>query len=185
MIGISQTYLDPQEPRKWKPVGSPTNSAKKIRGEKKHGMIRLGHPSDTLAIGEGWENCLAWHQLGDGPEDVALAAAVDLGNLAGGATGPWPHPVLKDADGKPVRITNAIPDPDHKGIILPDGIKNIILLADLDSETYATAGKLRTAGLRFRNAGIHVDIDWPTRGQDFNDMLIAVLGGEDGRTVRA
>ena len=138
----------------------------------------------SVAIGEGWESCLAWHQLGYGPEDVSLLAAIDLGNLAGGATGPWPHPVLKDADGKPVRITNGIPDPQHQGIILPEGIKAIILLADLDSETYATAAKLRTAGLRWHNAGIHVDIAWPARGKDFNDMLIA-LEDDHGHTPGA
>jgi hypothetical protein len=182
VIGISQTYLDPHEPRKWRPEGSPTNSAKKIRGEKKHGMILLyGRPSETLAIGEGWENCLAWHQMGYGPEDVALAAAIDLGNLAGAATGPWPHPVLKDGDGKPARITNAMPDPSHPGIILPDGIKSIILLADLDSETYSTAAKLLTAGRRFRNSGIHVDIAWPLEaGKDWNDCLINVANEHGG-----
>jgi hypothetical protein len=175
VIGVSQTYLDPKEPRKWKPEGSPSNSAKKIRGEKKGGMIRLGRPAETLALGEGWENCLAWHQLGQGPEDIMLAGAVDIGNLAGGATGPWPHPVLKDGDGRPLRITTAVPDPKHQGVILPPemGIKSIILLADLDSETYATADKLRTAGLRFRSLGINVDIAWPHRGKDFNDMLVA------------
>jgi hypothetical protein len=174
IIGISQTYLDPKEPRKWRPEGSPTNSAKKIRGEKKGGMIHLwGRPSETLAIGEGWENCLAWHQLGYGPEDVTLAAAVDLGNLAGGASGPWPHPVLKDADGRPIRIVHRNHDPKNPGIILPDGIKSIILLADLDSETYATAAKLLVAGNRFVAMGYQVDVAWPRRGQDWNDTLIA------------
>ena len=182
VIGISQTYLDPKEPRKWKPEGSPSNSAKKIRGEKKGGMIRLySHPSETLAIGEGWENVIAWHQLGYGPEDVSLAAAVDLGNLAGGSTGPWQHPVLKDGDGRPVRIKNGIPDPDHRGVILPDGIKAIILLADLDSETYATAAQLRTAVNRFMNEGYQVDIAWPDRDRDWNDLLISEQS--DGRAA--
>jgi hypothetical protein len=179
VIGLSQTYLDPVEPRKWTPIGSPTNSAKKIRGEKKGGLIRLGPAScETLALSEGWENALAWHQMGHGPEDVALAAAVDLGNLAGGATGPWPHPVLKDGDGRPARIKNGIPDPSHPGVILPPDIKSIILLADLDSETYATAAQLRTAGNRFRAMGLEVDIAWPPAvGQDWNDALISTGEG--------
>ena len=184
-IGISQTYLDPKEPRKWRPEGSPTNSAKKIRGEKKHGMIRLGRLGSTLALGEGWENCLAWHQLGYGPEDVTLAAAVDLGNLAGGSTGSWPHPFLKDADGKPLKIGNGVPDPDQQGVILRDDIRAVILLADLDSETYATAAKLRTAGNRFVSKGITVDIAWPARGRDFNDMLIASAGEDHGHSLGA
>jgi hypothetical protein len=177
IIGISQTYLDPKEPRKWKPEGSPTNSPKKIRGEKKHGMIRLGGlTSETMAIGEGWENTLAWHQLGYGPDEVCLAAAVDLGNLAGGATGPWGHPVLLDADGRQVRIKNGIPDLQHRGIILPDGIKSVILLADLDSETYATAAQLRVAVNRFYADGVEVDLAWPDPGKDWNDLLILEHG---------
>ena len=180
-IGISQTYLDPKEPRKWKPEGSPSNSPKKIRGEKKHGLIRLGRPGETLAIGEGWENCLAWHQLGHGPENVALAAAVDLGNLAGGATGVVPHPSLTDPDGKPVRIVNGVPDPQHLGIIMPEGVKSVILLADLDSETFATAAKLRVAVNRFYSQGYEVDIAWPDHDKDWNDILIMEQG--DGRAT--
>lgn len=182
IIGLSQTYLDPKEPRKWRPEGSPTNSNKKIRGEKKHGLIRLGRAGETLAIGEGWENCLAFHQLGFGPEDLMLAAAVDLGNLAGGATGPWEHPVLKDADGRKVRIKNGIPDSQQPGVILPEGVKSVIILGDLDSETYATAAQLRVAGIRFRNMGINVDLAWPSAGKDFNDVLIAQTEEELGRT---
>ena len=114
-IGISRLYLDQHEPRKWKPIGS---AAAKQRqegpGRKKHGLIRLWRrPSASLAISEGFENALAWDQLrgmgffGDtlAGEDIIMAAAVDLGNLAGKATGTVPHP-LKDADGKPVQIAN-------------------------------------------------------------------------------
>jgi hypothetical protein len=175
-IGLSQTYLDPVEPRKWTPIGSPSNSATKIRGEKKHGRVALGPNADILALSEGWANALAWHQLGHGPDNVALAAAVDIGNMAGGATGWVPHPYLRDVDGKPVRMKNGVPDMTKPGIILPPeaGIKSIILLADLDSETYATAAQLRTAGNRFRTMGLHVDVAWPSgRGKDWNDILAA------------
>jgi hypothetical protein len=180
IIGLSQTYLDPQEPRKWTPTGSPSNSPTKIRGEKKGGMIRLGRIGATLAIGEGWANCLAFHQLGFGPEDLTLAAAVDLGNLAGGATGPWGHPVAKDADGRQVRMKNGIPDMQSPGIILPEGITSIIILADLDSESYSTAAQLRTAGNRFRNMGIAVEVAWPSAGKDWNDVLISQEGSIGG-----
>ena len=62
-------------------------------------MIRLTpRIGEVLAIGEGWAKYLAWPQIGFGPENVTLAATVDLGNLAGGSTGPAEHPVLKDAD---------------------------------------------------------------------------------------
>jgi phage/plasmid primase-like uncharacterized protein len=182
-IGLSQTYLDPKEPRKWSPEGSPTNSPTKIRGEKKGGMIRLGGPAGTLALAEGWANALAWHQLGYGPEDISLAAAVDLGNLAGGALGWVPHPVLKDGDGKPVRIRNGEPDKDRPGVILPPDIKTIILIADRDSESYATAALLRTAGNRFKAMGIAVEIAWPDAGKDWNDVVIMEMGTDDARAA--
>jgi hypothetical protein len=174
VIGCSAVYLDPIEPRKWKPEGSPANSARKIRGAKKHGLIRLGRPNETLAVREGWESCLAWQQLH--PDlDVALAAAVDLGNLSGGATGTIEHPVLKDADGKPRRVQNSIPDPDKPGLILPEGVRRIVLIADNDSEPGALAAHLLTAVTRFLGLGLEVVIDWPAAGLDWNDVL---LGGQ-------
>jgi CHC2 zinc finger len=187
VIGISQTYLDPKEPRKWRPEGSPTNSPKKIRGEKKHGMIRLGRIGETLALAEGWENALAWHQLGQGPEDVTLAAAVDLGNLSGGSTGTIQHPHLRNADNVAVKMSNGLHDPKAPGVIIdPEwGVKSIILLADLDSESYATATHLRVAGRRFRAAGMEVDIAWPMADRDFNDVLIAQMGTDLGRAESA
>jgi hypothetical protein len=115
-------------------------------------MIRLGRIKEWIALAEGWENALAWDALrrrgefGDVivGEDVSLAAAVDLGNLAGRSLGAVEHPALKDANGNPCRIVNGQPDPKQPGVVLPEnmGIKGVILLADLDSETYATAGKL-------------------------------------------
>jgi hypothetical protein len=172
VIGLSQTYLDPIEPRKWTPTGSPTNSPTKIRGHKQGGMIWLGMKGETLGLSEGWANALAFHQLGYGPEDMALAAAVDLGNLAGGATGPWDHPVATDADGRKLKMKNGMPDMKAPGVILPEGIKSIILIADLDSESYSTAAQLRTAANRFLSMGIQVDVAWPDRGTDWNDVLI-------------
>ena len=182
IIGISQTYLDPVEPRKWAPTGSPTNSPTKIRGEKKGGLIRLGKTGEVLALGEGWANCLAWHQLGYGPENITIAAAIDLGNLAGGSTGPWDHPVATDGDGRKLKMKNGVPDMKAPGVILPDGVKQIIVLADLDSETYSTAAQLRTAVNRFLAAGIEVEIAWPDKGADWNDVLIKTnMEAEVGR----
>jgi hypothetical protein len=184
-IGISQAYLDPNAPRKWKPEGSPTNSPRKIKGEKKGGMIVLGRIGERLAVGEGWETCLAWDQLkgmgffGDtlAGEDIALRAAVDLGNLAGGATGSVPHPFLKDANGKPARIANGVPDPNAPGWVVPEGIKEVRLLGDYDSEVFFTAAKMAVAARRHMDKGREVYIHFPpTPGRDWNDQL---LKGED------
>lgn len=172
VIGISQTYLDPIEPQKWHPTGSQRNSPKKIRGKKQGGLIRLGRPAETLAISEGWENALAWHQLGLGPEEVQLAAAVDLGNLAGRATGQIAHKTLVDPEGKPRRMANGLPAPNQPGVILPEGIKNVIIIADNDSESYATAALLSVAVRRFKAMDLKVEVSWPPTGTDYNQYLI-------------
>jgi CHC2 zinc finger len=172
VIGISQTYLDPLEPTKWKPTGSPRNSPKKIRGRKHGGMIRLGRPAETIAIAEGWENALAWYQLGLGPEEVMLAAAVDLGNLSGRATGQTAHKKLVDPEGRPRRIPNGLPDPKAPGLILPQGIKSVIIIADTDSESYATAGLISVAVRRFKAQELSVEISWPPTGLDYNQLLL-------------
>jgi hypothetical protein len=172
VIGISQTYLDPNEPQKWQPIGSPRNSPKKIRGKKHGGMIRLGRPAETLAVAEGWENALAWYQLGLGPEEVMLAAAVDLGNLAGRATGQIAHKTLVDPEGKPRRMPNGLPDPKAPGLILPQGIKSVIIIADTDSESYATAAQISVAVRRFHAQDLEVEVSWPPTGRDYNRLLL-------------
>ena len=180
-IGIAQTYLDPKEPVKWQPTGSIRNSPKKIRGDKKGGMIRLGRIGETMALGEGWENVAAWDTLrrmgafGDGimGVEIALAAAVDLGNLAGRSTGSSPHRVLRDADRRPLHISNGEPDPQAPGVIIPDGVRYIHLIADSDSEVHATTAKLQCAVKRFAAKGFDGMIEWPEPGHDFNDLLLS------------
>jgi hypothetical protein len=179
VIGISQTYLDPKEPKKWTPTGSSRNKSKKIRGKKQGGMIRLGKPAETIAVSEGWENALAWHQLGLGPEEVMLAAAVDLGNLAGAATGSKMHKKLVDMDGRPRKIPNGQPDPKRPGIILPNGIKSVILIADADSESYVTTALLHVAAKRFRAQDLAVDLSFPPNGTDYNAFLLRELGRQE------
>jgi hypothetical protein len=173
IIGIAQTFLDNDKPIKWRPTGSSRNSNKKIRGKKRGGMIRLGLIGEKLALAEGWENALSWYAFGYGPEDVSLAAAVDLGNLAGRALSKVAHRSSPDADGCPRRIPNGLkPDPNGPGVILPDGINSVILIGDRDSETFATVAKMMTAATRFHAMGLDVALSWPLAGKDFNQMLL-------------
>jgi hypothetical protein len=177
IIGISQTYLDPTRSRKWRPTGSIRNSAKKVRGAKRGGMIRLGRMTKTLAIGEGWENPMAWHQLGGGLhiEDMALAGAVDIGNLCGQALGKVPHPFATDADGARIRMPSGVPDLDNPGVIVPDGVETIIIIADANSDPHRTAAHYVTAVNRFQHHGLKVGIAWPPQGYDWNDILVREL----------
>jgi CHC2 zinc finger len=173
MTGIHQTYLDPKAPAKWRPIGSRANKAKKIRGEAKGGMIRLGPIGDKIAIGEGLESTLSWHALGCGPEDISIAAGISLGNLAGGWTGTLPHPTRKGADGKPTKIPNGVPDMSRPGVILPEGVREVILIGDGDSETLATRAAILTGAERFRAEGRVVATHFAPLGADFGDVLMS------------
>lgn len=180
MIGLHQTYLDMREPRKWAPIGSKENKPKKIRGAAKGGMIWLGKIGEKLGSGEGIESTLSWFQLGHGPEDVTLAAAISLGNLAGSCTGSKDHPTLVGTDGKPTKIRNGIPDMSRPGVILPEIVREVILIGDGDSEPVSTRVALMTAARRFVAEGRAVDVHfapgpdvWPPKGADFNNVLMA------------
>jgi hypothetical protein len=149
IIGLSRTYLDRTKPEKWAPPNPQANKARKVRGGKHGGLIRLGEIGATLAIGEGWENVIAWRQLGHGPEDVTLAAAVDLGNFA--------------------------------AVNLPPVVRNIIIVADADSEPRTLNAKLREAITRFQHQKCVVSLDWPPPETDWNDALLF----ENGRNSDA
>jgi hypothetical protein len=106
-------------------------------------------------------------------EDIIIAAAVDLGNLAGKATGSVPHPTLNDAHGKPVRIANGVPDPDQSGFVLPASVTEVRLLGDSDSEIFATAARMAVATRRVMDKGVEVFVHFPpTPGLDWNDQLL-------------
>jgi len=175
IIGISQTYLHATEPKKWTPVGSFRNSAKKVRGEKKNGMIRLGITGEHLALSEGWENALAWWLLGRGAEGITLGAAVDLQNMAGGAMGTAAHKIRRNADGQPWRIQNGVPNMAEPGVILPEGVRYITLVCDGDSDYCRTVAMMRTAGLRYRAQGLEVTVDFSPVGRDWNQVLLGEL----------
>lgn len=196
VLGVHQTYFDAREPRKWfapwEADVAPKdrrNQAKKIRkaGETiDGGMIRLGMIGDKLAMGEGIETTLSWHALGYGPEDVTLAAAISLGNLAGGWTGTLPHPTRTNPkSGKPTHYPNGIPDMDKPGVILPDHVAEVILLGDGDSERLATEGAVLTCARRYRAQGRVVSTHWAPPGMDWNDVERALRAEAERREQAA
>jgi hypothetical protein len=128
IVGVHRTYLDRVKPikRPYEEVvlasgKKAENLAKKMFGSK--GLIRLGPVMPIMAVAEGIENALSWYGLGYGPDDVGIAAAGDLGQLAGGSAGTVPHPTLR----KRV-IPNAVPDPARPGMAMPAEVKELILL---------------------------------------------------------
>ncbi len=179
-IGLSITYLDKTEPgklvldseRHLDPKKRKHPSVK-VRGDVKGGMIRLGQIGERLAIAEGAITALSWHQMGFGPDDVTITAAVSLGNLAGSWTGTQEHPTRKGADGRPTKVPNAIPDVDRPGVILPQYVSEIIIIGDSDSERIATKRAILTGARRFAAEGKIVSVHMAPAGMDFNDALIA------------
>jgi hypothetical protein len=169
-IGIHQTYLDPNEPRKWTPP-SDEESAKKIRGEAKGGLIRLGIVGEKIAIGEGVETTLAYHALRGSP-DLSIACGVSLSVMAGRCTGTIPHPTLTAPNGKPTRIANGEPDIAKPGLILPAGVRELILLGDGDSEPCQTRLKILAAGRRAAAGGLNVNVHFAPAGKDWANVHI-------------
>lgn len=175
IVGVHRTYLDRVKPIK-RPRDEVTlaggkkaeNLAKKMFGSK--GLIRIGPVMPVMAVAEGIENALSWYGLGYGPDDVCIAAAGDLGWLAGGCTGTVPHPTLR----KRV-IPNAVPDPARPGMAMPAEVKELILLGDGDSDPANTRAHLLTAARRHRGAGRMVNIHMAPDGADWSDALAALM----------
>lgn len=177
LIGVHRTYLDPIGTRKLTPPGhQKRNKAKKILGEMKGGMIRLSPMRPLLALGEGIETSRSWCALGNGGGEYAIAAAVSLGNLSGGAAGSVPHPT-QPAD-KKVRIPNGDPDMDRPGVILPAEVEEVMIIMDGDSDPEMTRARVKVAGRRFIQLGKTVFVDEAPAGQDFNDVLMELEGAE-------
>jgi hypothetical protein len=186
IVGVSQTFLDPIEPRKWfapwerdvapKKRRNPARKFRKSAPTLRGGMIRLGPIGERLAVGEGFETTLSWGALAI-VDDVSLAAAFDLDNLAGGMLGAFEHPTLKAPNGHALKYPTGEPDPDEPGMILPDGVQELILLGDGDSDPRMTRMKLLGSARRFARAGRTVRVHFAPPGLDWNDALMARAKG--------
>ncbi|WP_026358866.1 toprim domain-containing protein [Aureimonas ureilytica] len=199
VIGCHLTWIDLDRRPKFRPLiidpkdpkGEPLPS-KKMRGTKKGGMIPLvgffeldglilpDPHRPRFVVGEGIENTLAI-ALVEGPRaDTIYASAGDLGNLAGpaDAKGRFAHPTLKKADRngvlRPVWVGSPTPKPEQapdEALQAPPGARDILLLADGDSEVHATASAMARARTRLEASGALVTVAWPPRGSDFADIL--------------
>lgn len=153
-------------------------NSKKMRGSKTGAYISITttalHPK-RLVIGEGIETVLAvWtaHQLASRPiGDTAFWAAGDLGNLAGRATGTIPHPMLKRPNGRAMTVPDRFPDPDDRGLSIPESVDELILLGDGDSEPLLTKCAMERAARRYSKPGRIVRIAFAPAENDFNNVL--------------
>ena len=185
-LGAHRTWLDPRLasgalPRDASgkadiraPGGEPL-PAKKIRGRKSGGAIRLAEPTPgegrvVLLLGEGVETTLTALQAcrahGAPGTRFAAWAACDLTNLSGAGLGPSrPHPA------RPGRwIPSDEPDPKAPGVLPPAWADIVVLLGDGDSDLHVTAARLECARRRHVASGTRAVIAMAPAGSDFNDL---------------
>lgn len=172
VVGVHRTFLRPDGAGK-----AEIEPAKKVGGIAWGGAVRLTPAAPVMVIGEGIETTLsALASFHDAVHDTALIegepaafwAALSLGNIAGSGLGEGgPHP---SRPGK--RLPSPVPDSDRPGLVLPDGVRRVILLADADAGDPDTAEVLLQRGARrFAAARLAVTIARPPAGCDFNDVL--------------
>lgn len=157
--------------------------AKKVRGHKAGCRILLvpaeGAPLQQMA-GEGIESVLSvWVALaraGGVQPDTEFVSAIDLGNLTGRAAEQVPHPSIRtiDAAGRARvrRVPGPVADMDSPAMCVPDTVRTLTLLADGDSDPFATRCAMERAQARHAIPGHRwVSVAWPPEGMDFNDLL--------------
>ncbi|BDA84985.1 hypothetical protein Sa4125_25270 [Aureimonas sp. SA4125] len=192
VIGCHITWID-MAGRKRRPSlideeGEPLPT-KKMRGSKKGGLIPLVGFIDNgglilpdarrhrLVAGEGIENTIAVALAEGFRADTLYAPAGDLGNLAGPAdpSSAFSHPVLKNKGGKaPLRVSGPVPREGQgadEAMQVPGWVREIMLVADGDSERFATAAAMARALSRLAASDRRIAIAWPPEGADFADMV--------------
>lgn len=167
IVGVHRTYLDPTTFAKLKPPGSQKrNGAKKVFGRQKGGLIRLGPIMPCMAVGEGIETTASWYQMGVGPDDVGIAAGINVGNMAGQSLGRVKHPRLPSK-----MIPDGNPDMTSVAMAFPPEVKSVILLGDGDSDGPWTRMMMLTAAHRLQASGLEASVCFAADGEDFNSML--------------
>lgn len=179
--GLHITSLDLSQPDGKALIVDPETGkglpAKKVRGDKQGGAIRLIAPENPLRLvmGEGIETSLSpWTAMMRAGRDIAGTAvwsSVDLGNMGGRALETVPPPSEMDRNGRPRRVPSIEPDMSVPGIAIPDSVREIILLGDGDSDRFLTETTLKRAARRYAAPERIVRSAWAHAGQDFNDML--------------
>lgn len=138
------TWLDVDQPKGKVVLGNHPDTgkpiaAKKARGAKKGGAIRLYTPERPrrIVMGEGVETTLTALAHNFEP-DTAYWAGVDLGNMAGRA--------MRDGDGK---LQHGLPDlADIECFLPPDWAEELVYLCDSDEEEKRTVEKVTRGLLR-------------------------------------
>ena len=144
VVGLHQTFLDPVEPRKWAP---PVDSPKKMRaatpGALSGALIRLGRVSEVLAVAEGIETALSWVLLMTRRGSLPAGASLAAAGSIGNLCGQ---------------------------MIMPEGVRELILLIDSDRDYRASWTKAKAAVARFEAQGVAVRVHAPPVGMDWANV---------------
>ncbi|WP_336800817.1 DUF7146 domain-containing protein [Kaistia sp. MMO-174] len=184
------TWIDPETFGKAEivdPESGEILKAKKVRGSLSgnHIMLSTTPAARRLVIGEGIETvlsvrlALAERKPADWMAETLFWSSISLGNLGGRADGTVVHPteIRIDARGakRRVKVPGPVPleDPEKPALMPPDGIDEIILLGDGDSDRFATELVLQRAAARWAWPGRIILAAWAPAQADFNDILRA------------
>lgn len=185
--GLHATWLDLDRPNGKALIRDPQTGdelpAKKVRGSKAGNLIAIAPPARGVAparlvAGEGIETVLsAWYALdeaGHARADDSFVCAIDLGNLAGRAAATLRHPTARHANGRAQFVAGPSPALDDvKCLPVPASVRELVILADADSDRFVTECAIARAAIRASSAGRLVRVAWPPAGMDFNDVLRA------------
>lgn len=184
--GVHMTWIDPAQPGSKARLLNPTTGellpAKKVRGSKRRAAIKLAtnssEPIVRLVAGEGIETVQSVFtaELGQPQPPTAYWSTIDLGHLGGKAAEAVAHPTATRTDRRgrimPLRVPGPEPliEPD-RDLMPPEGVREIVLLGDGDSDRFLTEMALKRAAARWSWPGRTIRIAWAPQGRDFNDVL--------------
>jgi hypothetical protein len=182
--GLHITYLDDGGGKLEisDPITGEALPAKKVRGSKAGSEIKLitcasDKPVERIVLGEGIETVLSvWCAMAVCEIDLTTTefwSAIDLGNLGGKASAQIVHPILRTAAGGPRRVPGPDPDFSSPAIVIPDSVREVVILGDSDSDPVTTQCAIHRAAERFRAARADriVKAAFPNERMDFNGML--------------
>ena len=178
--GVHMTWFLPMTPGRKVDLVDPQDGddlpAKKIRGSKRRGAIRLIEPDsfDRLVIGEGIETVLSVACAEIGTSDFARTAywsSIDLQHLGGKAVETIAHPDLKTTTGRPQRVPGPLPDMgDPKALPIPDHVVDVLQLGDGDSDRFTAEQVHARSARRWARPGRRIRTAWAPESGDFNDV---------------
>ncbi|TXH34046.1 MAG: hypothetical protein E6Q98_19935 [Rhodospirillaceae bacterium] len=171
IVAVHRTYLAPPDaaPRVTKAPKDRVPKSKLMLGPCVTGGTRLAPAGEKLGVSEGIENGLVvMSALARAGNPLPVWAALTLGNIGGGGEPGYPsrrHPIDPQK-----RVQTEHPDMSRPGIVLPDRVRQVVILGDGDSDPYCTRAIVNRGVRRWQAEGREVNVIWASPGMDFCDM---------------